>query len=84
MPSKFFPPSGSKSSDETVIDRSKRYDVYRTEQGARVVVHRNVLIRGSKTLGAGWGRYDHPELLELQQPNGSDSIHFQISHRDAM
>jgi hypothetical protein len=72
VPSKFFPPPGTKMPDHSVIDLTKSYDIYRSEHGSKTVVHRNVLIRGVRSLfgSGGFGRSSIDELLELQQPNG--------------
>jgi hypothetical protein len=70
VPSKFFPPPGTKTPDTGVFDLTKSYDVYRSERDSKTVVHRNVLIRGVRSLFGGYGPSSLGDMLELQQPNG--------------
>ncbi len=51
------------------IDASNRYDIYSTEFGLRVVVYRNVLIKGRRKLPG--KQQDFGMLLELEDSVGN-------------
>jgi len=52
------------------IDLSKRYDIYVTEMGRRIVVYRGARFRGMRGLEPS-GRFDmRSEFYEIEQSNG--------------
>lgn len=70
MPEPFHLPGGENPARSTrKIDTEKRYDVYCSDHGQPVTVHRNVLFKGTKYL------YEEPqsygmrfnEFIELEQ-----------------
>ena len=79
MPSPFtypgFPEPTKPGPD--VIDKSKRYDIYCSRLGNEVIVYRNVLIRGKRTLFPENRGYTFDTFIELEQAN-SETIY--ISH----
>ncbi len=81
MPSPFtypgFPEPAKPGQDE--IDKSKRYDVYCSRMGNEVVVYRNVLIKGSKTLFPESRHSFIPTFIELEQANGETIYISQMS-----
>ena len=71
MPSRFALPQDPKQPEsETNIDLTKRYDVYCSRYNHAMVVYRNVLFKGQKTLFA-TERFDVlSKFLELENANG--------------
>jgi hypothetical protein len=72
MSSRFDPPSESQQPEPGApqIDISKRYDVYYCERDLYVVVYRNALFKGVRSLFRS-SEYDTwSEYLELEQTNG--------------
>jgi hypothetical protein len=71
MPSPFtypgFPEPTKPGQDE--IDKSKRYDLY-CSRSNEVLVYRNVLIKGKKTLFPRSGYRIGDAFIELEQANG--------------
>jgi hypothetical protein len=80
MRSKFFPPTfASKTSEGHYLHLTKNYDVYRSDQISKIVVHRNVIIRGAKSICSTGNSFDFPQLLELKQPNGQ-TVFVSLAH----
>ncbi len=71
---RFFRPKTAavfKPSDLPLIDQSKNYDVYTSHSAGRMLVYRNVLIRGVKRIVEdGEPSFVRDAMLELQQANG--------------
>jgi hypothetical protein len=73
MFSRSQPPENPKGpqADSSVVDIGKRYDVYCNPHGQPIVVYRNVLFRGTRTL---FGQGDHfdriSQFVELEHPDG--------------
>ena len=59
------------------IDKSKRYDLYCSRMGNEVIVYRNVLIKGRKTLFPESRHSFADTFIELEQANGETIL---ISH----
>lgn len=55
---------------EDVIDTGKLYDVYCVERNQEIVVYRNAIIKGLKSLAKGAKADAPPEFLEIQQADG--------------
>jgi hypothetical protein len=53
-----------------LVDTSKRYDVYCTEQTQQVVVYRNALFKGAKSLFSKHQDDSLSEFVELEQADG--------------
>ena len=53
-----------------MVDTSKRYDVYCTEQTQEVVVYRNALFKGAKSLLPKNQDDSLSEFLEIEQADG--------------
>ena len=72
MPSPFtycrIPRANKSGQDE--IDRSKRYDLYSSRMSKEVIVYRNVLIKGKKTLFPESRHSFTDSFIELEQANG--------------
>jgi len=56
--------------DGDPIDTSKRYDVYCSERGQQVVVYRNAIFKGVRTLYARHKVDSLSGFVELEQSNG--------------
>jgi hypothetical protein len=53
-----------------LVDTSKRYDVYCTEQTQEVVIYRNALFKGAKSLFPKHQDDSLSEFVELEQADG--------------
>ena len=60
----------SPKSRRDLVDTSKRYDVYCTEQTHEVVVYRNALFKGAKSLLPKHQDDSLSEFVELEQADG--------------
>jgi ATP-dependent Clp protease ATP-binding subunit ClpA len=72
MPSKSEPSQSAESPKprRDLVDTSKRYDVYCTEQTQEVVVYRNALFKGTKSLLPKHLDDSLSEFVELEQADG--------------
>jgi ATP-dependent Clp protease ATP-binding subunit ClpA len=72
MPSKSEMPQKAESpkTRRELVDTSKRYDVYCTEQTQEVVVYRNALFKGAKSLLPKHQDDSLSEFVELEQADG--------------
>lgn len=64
------PKSESPKAQRDLVDASKRYDVYCTEQTQQVVVYRNALFKGAKSLFPKHQDDSLSEFVELEQSDG--------------
>jgi hypothetical protein len=72
MPEPFHLPGGGKpKQSDRRIDTEKRYDVYCSDPGQQVTIHRNVLFKGTKYLFEEPQSYGmrFSEFIELEQSN---------------
>jgi ATP-dependent Clp protease ATP-binding subunit ClpA len=64
------PHDESSKAQHDLVDTSKRYDVYCTEQTQQVVVYRNALFKEAKSLFPKHGDDSLSEFVELEQADG--------------